>query len=80
MPHMRASYVSSIQVEHFHKSVRFHWMICSAQDPDRLVSWGHAPSRDLAEAAVQDEIKDLLSGRTPGGRVSGTKKVIIHHR
>jgi hypothetical protein len=80
MPHMPPSYIFSIQSEHFHKTVRFHWIICSAQNPDTMVSWGHAPSQELAEAAVQNEIEDLRSGRTLGGRVRGTKKMMLHHR
>lgn len=77
MPDVIASYVFSVQVEHFHRSVRYHWMICSAQNPDRLVSWGHAPSQELAEAAAREEIKDLSSGLTQGGRVD-TRKTMIH--
>ena len=73
MPDSITRYVFSIQAEHFHRTVRYHWTICSEQDPNRLVSWGHAPSQELAEAAAQDEIKDLSSGLTTGGRVSGTR-------
>ncbi len=80
MPHTPATYIFSIQLERFYKSLRFHWVICSTQDPDRLVSWGHAPSRELAEAAAQNEIKDLRSGRILGGPVRGTKSPIYHHR
>jgi hypothetical protein len=80
MPDVIASYVFSVQVEHFHRTVRFHWMICSAKNPDQMVSWGHAPTRELAEEAAQGEIKDLCSGMTQGGRVGGTKKPMIHHR
>ncbi len=64
-------------MEHFHRSLRFHWVICSTQNPDRLVSWGHAPSRGLAEAAVQDEMEDLRSGRTLGGPVRTTKNSML---
>lgn len=67
MPDTPATYVFSIQLEHFHNSLRFHWIICSTQNPDRLVSWGHAPSRELAEAAAQEEMEDLRYGRTLGG-------------
>ncbi len=78
MPNVPVSYISSIQVEHFHRTLRFHWMICSAKNPDTLVSWGHAPTRELAEAAVQGEIQDLLCGRTTGGQVRDVKKIPIH--
>jgi hypothetical protein len=77
MPDKPATYVFSIQLEHFHRSLRFHWVICSTQNPDRLVSWGHAPSRELAEAAVQDEMENLRSGRTLGGREQGTKRPML---
>jgi hypothetical protein len=49
-------------------------MICSSMNPDQLVSWGHAPTQELAEQAAQNELKDLSSGLTPGGRVSGQSK------
>ncbi len=80
MPDTPATYIFSIQVEHFYKSLRFHWVICSTQDPDRLVSWGHAASRELAEAAAQNEIKDLRSGRTLGGPVRETKSAMFYRR
>ncbi|HYH00891.1 MAG TPA: hypothetical protein VD837_17315 [Terriglobales bacterium] len=80
MPDTSARYILSIQSEHFHRGMRFHWIVCTAQNPDTLVSWGHAPSRELAEAAAQDEIEDLRSGRTPGGRVGGGKKMNIRLR
>lgn len=74
------AYVFSVQAEHFHRTVRYHWMICSEQNPDRIVSWGHAPTRELAEAAAQGEIKDLSSGMTQGGPVGGTKRPVFRHR
>ena len=73
MPDTRAIYTFSIQLERFHRSLRFHWVICSTRNPDWLVSWGHAPSRELAVAAAESEIRDLRSGRTVGGRVRDTK-------
>jgi hypothetical protein len=80
MPNTLATYVSSIQSERFHKNLRFHWVICTTQNPDQLVSWGHAPSRELAEAAVREEIEDLVSGRTIGGQVHGRKYQVMHRR
>ncbi len=73
-----ANYVFSIQLEHLHKRLRFHWLICSTKNPDRLVSWGHAPTRELAEVAVQEEIEHLRCGRTLGGRVRPAKIASIH--
>jgi hypothetical protein len=71
-------YVVSFQAEPFHKGTRYHWMICWAQNPDELVSWGHAPTQELAEMAAQSEIKDLSSGLTQGGRVTNTSKSATH--
>ena len=68
-----AGYTYSIELERYHKRLRFHWAICSARNPDWLVSWGYAPSRELAVAAAQCEIDDLHAGRTLGGRVRETK-------
>jgi hypothetical protein len=52
------------------KHQRHHWMICLAKSPDKLTSWGHAPTHELAESEAQNELKDLLSGLTQGGRVN----------
>lgn len=73
-------YVFSVESERYHKTLRFHWVICSSQNPDQMVSWGHASSRELAEAAVQQEMEDLRSGRTPGGRVHDRKTQVIYRR
>jgi ribulose-5-phosphate 4-epimerase/fuculose-1-phosphate aldolase len=72
-------YISSFQAERFHKAVRFHWMVCWEKKPDELVSWGHAPTQALAEAAARDEVKDLSSGLSHGGRVSAITP-FLHHR
>jgi hypothetical protein len=71
-------YVVSFQAEHVRKGMRYHWMICWTQNPDELVSWGHAPTQELAEKAAQNEVKDLASGRTQGGRGVGTSKSATH--
>ena len=71
-------YVVSFQTEPYHKGTRYHWMICWAQNPDELVSWGHAPTQELAEIAAQNEIKDLSSGRTQGGRIIAGSKSTNH--
>jgi hypothetical protein len=72
-----ARYVFSIQTERFHRTLRYHWTICAAQSPDRIVSWGHAASHELAETAAQNEIRDLSSGLTQGGR-AGDSKATFH--
>jgi hypothetical protein len=73
------SYVMSFQKEHFHKGIRYHWMICGAQNADELVSWGYAATQELAEAAATNEVKDLTSGLTRGGRVVSTSKAFGRH-
>ena len=57
------SYIVCVDSERFYKGHRFYWTICSAQEPDLLVSWGHARTRELAEATVATEIERLVSAR-----------------
>lgn len=52
------------------KRKRHHWMICLAKRPDELVSWGHAPTYELAESEARKELTDLLSGLTQDGHVT----------
>lgn len=62
-------YVLSFQTESIRKrQTRHHWMICTAQSPDQLVSWGHAPLHALAETEARNEVENLSSGqRLKGG-------------
>jgi hypothetical protein len=53
-------------------------MICWEHNPDELVSWGHALSQELAEAAARDEVKDLSSGMSHGGQVASISYSGIH--
>ena len=62
-----AGYVVSFQGERFYKRTRYHWIIRRAQSLDELVSWGHAPTRELAETAAQTQIRNLSSGLIQGG-------------
>jgi hypothetical protein len=55
-------------------------MVCWENKPEELVSWGYAATQELAESAARDEVKDLLSGLSQGGRMSSTSKPLIHHR
>jgi hypothetical protein len=65
------SYVLSFEVESVrNKQKRHHWMICLAKKPNELVSWGHAPTHELAASEARNELKDLLSGLTHGGHDS----------
>jgi hypothetical protein len=53
-----------------HQQNRRYWMICFAKRPDKLVSWGHAPTHELAESEARNELEALLSGLAEGGHVS----------
>ena len=55
------SYVLSFDAEHVYRGSRYHWMICSVQKPEELVSWGYAPTRELAEMAAGSEVSKLES-------------------
>lgn len=71
-------YVVSFQAESFYKGKRYHWMICREQSPEQLVSWGHEPTRALAEAAAGKELQDLSAGVTEGGQVTSEIKPLTH--
>ena len=73
-------FVLSFQSERFYKGVRYHWMVCLDNDPNQLVSWGHAPSQQMAEQAGQVEITDLLSGLSSGGQVVSNVKAFSRRR
>ncbi len=73
-------YVVSFQAEPFRKGRRYHWMICWAKNPDELVSWGHASTQEMAKLAAQNEVKDLSTGRTQGGRMTNTSKSATYWR
>jgi hypothetical protein len=62
-------YFASFEAAAFHQETRYHWLICMAQAPDDLVSWGYASTQQLAEEAAQNELVILSSGLTKGGRV-----------
>jgi len=72
-------YVSSVQSERYFRSRRHYWVICCVNKPDELVAWGHAPTQELAEAAVRNQIEDLCSGLSKGGRVDGTQAPFFRH-
>jgi hypothetical protein len=68
-----ARYVVSYEAESLRKGIRrYHWMICREHNPDELVSWGHALTQELAEAAARDEVNNLSSGLSHGGLVAST--------
>jgi len=74
---MSVRYVLSFDSEHFYRGWRYHWMICAARNPDELVSWGHAPTRELAETAAGNEVENLVAGLTKGGRVTSAAAQVI---
>jgi hypothetical protein len=73
-----SAYIVSFDVEPYHQGTRYHWMICRSQKPDELVSWGHAPTREMAESAAERELQDLSSGRTEGGKAVSPVKAFTH--
>ncbi len=81
MTEPKKRYLVSFQAEPFHRYVRHHWTICEAQKPEELVSWGHAPTRELAETAAQKEVQNLTSGATAGGKApAGARPVTYRFR
>ncbi len=52
------AYVLEFQAEPscHHRGMRYHWMICRAQKPDELVSWGYAMTLESAETAARQEL------------------------
>lgn len=73
-----SAYVVTFDVEPYHQGTRYHWMICRAQKPDELVSWGHEPTRELAESAAEKELQDLSTGRAQGGQTASASKPLTH--
>jgi hypothetical protein len=64
------SYVLSFESASYFRGCRYHWMICSVQNPDELVSWGYAATLELAKAAADSEINKLELGLSGTGRVT----------
>jgi len=67
-------YVLTLEREHFYQAWRYHWTICAARRPDELVSWGHAPTREMAEAVAGNEVEKLEFGAPHGKRVNSPSK------
>lgn len=78
MKQAATTYALSFQAERFHQQTRYHWMICGAQTPDELVSWGYSPTQEEAEMAAQQELNNLYAGLTRGGKVTSTVKAFTH--
>lgn len=79
MNHEPGRYVVSIQPQPFRRKTRYYWTICGDQNPDVMISWGHAETQALAETEAGNEVRDLLSGLTQGGRVAGVTHSFNHH-
>jgi hypothetical protein len=64
------AYVLEFQAEpsRFRKVMRYHWMVSLADKPDEMISWGFSSTAELAEIAARNEVHDLESGVTKGGR------------
>ena len=73
-------YVLSFQTERSYQGKRYHWMITSEHNPEVLVAWGHASTQELAEAAARNEINDLISRLSQGGRVCSVSTSSIPYR
>ena len=67
------NYIVCIDSERLYQSHRFVWTICLSNEPDQLVSWGYAPTRELAEVACIIEVRRLGDGLTSGGRVKSPR-------
>jgi hypothetical protein len=80
MENVNRSYVASFDSESYYERSRYHWMICLTDNAEELVSWGHEPTRDLAEAAAEKEVQLLACGLTQGGHVVGLSKPIRRRR
>lgn len=79
MKHLSDQYVPSFQAERYHRTVRYHWMVCCERSPEQLVSWGHAPTQETAEAAARAEVADLISGVSRGGQAI-SRSSVLHYR
>ena len=68
-------YLLSFEVDILGKGkTRYHWMICSVDNPDQLLSWGYAPTHELAATDAKTEMNSLSSGLSQGGQV---KRMVI---
>ena len=63
------AYILEFQAEpsRFRKVMRYHWMV-SRTKPRRDGVMGIAATSELAEIAAHNEVRDLESGATQGGR------------
>ena len=68
-----SNYVLSFEADYSPRGRRHHWMICATVNPEEMVSWGHAPTRRLAELAAWSEVTKLepgLNAPEPAGPIS----------
>ena len=69
-------FVISIQSQRFYRGWRYYWIICAARNPDELVSWGHAPTLELAKMAAENAVMKLESGLPKTGRVTRVRPAL----
>ena len=69
-------FVISIQSQRFYRGWRYYWIICATRNPDELVSWGHAPTLELAEMAAEHAVMKLESGLPKTGRVTRVRPAL----
>jgi hypothetical protein len=67
-------YTVSFQHEPFRQGTRHYWLICRDQQPNEMVSWGYAPTVEMAQEAARKELEDLSSGESQGGQASCSVK------
>ncbi len=72
-------YVVLLQAQPFRKGRHYYWMICREHNFNELVSWGDAPTQELAEMAAMIEVTNLHSGLSHGGQVASMCYSDIHH-
>ena len=74
-----SSFVISFEAESCCRGRRHYWTICRTQSPEELVSWGHEPTREMAEAAAGKELQDLSTEVSQGGQVTSRVKPFTRH-
>ncbi|MGD1081794.1 MAG: hypothetical protein ABR881_26040 [Candidatus Sulfotelmatobacter sp.] len=69
-------FVISIESQRFYQGWRYYWIICAVRNPDELVSWGHAPTLELAEMAAENAVMKLESGLPKTSRVTKVRPAL----
>jgi len=72
-------YVVTVQAQPFRKGRHYYWIVYWEHNTDELVSWGNAPTQELAEMAALIEVTNLHSGLSRDGQVASMCYSGIHH-